>query len=156
MASNDSPKEHQKQGDGTQILPICECWELEDCDHTDSQGYWDHIHELWRKDAETERHEYYISKLNSHFRIKYTIDDYKMLPYHKGSLQSNRRARWCLRCAEAFWPRCCAHWLHRWQSWQLWSSIPSARIWPRGFEAFPGYCENINKDIDKYKNIRPQ
>lgn len=45
---NDSPKQHQKQGHGTQILPICECWNLEGCDHADSQRNRDHIHDLWR------------------------------------------------------------------------------------------------------------
>lgn len=51
--THDSPKEHQKQSNCTQILTICECWKLKRCDHTDSQGYRDQIHELWRKDAAT-------------------------------------------------------------------------------------------------------
>lgn len=46
---NDSPKEHQEQGDGTQILPIGECRNLEGCNHTNRQGHRNQIHGLWKQ-----------------------------------------------------------------------------------------------------------
>lgn len=51
VKSNYSPKEHQQQGDSTQILPICECWNLEGCDNTNSQGHRDQIDDLWKKNG---------------------------------------------------------------------------------------------------------
>lgn len=64
---NHWPKEHQEQGDGGQILPVCECWDLEGCDDADSQSHGDQIDDLGdkiRQDDVTEAHLTVISVMD--------------------------------------------------------------------------------------------
>lgn len=69
------------------------------------------------------------------------------IPCHKRSSQPSRRARWCRRCAGAFWSRCGAHWLRRWQSWLSQLKILWVHTWPPWYEAFPRHCGGKKKII---------
>lgn len=101
-----SPEEHQKQGHGTQILTVCECRNLEGCDHTNSQGHGDQIHDLWKKmkaHHEVEKFGFTLIMnqcINKNVKIFRAIHRWISYELSLGIKRYKERAMFCIRCSK--------------------------------------------------------